>query len=138
MESYGLHLSLYSRGTPESFLPNSATLHRRGSVAETDTGVGHVAGSSSLSRGKAAYLWGARGTNSVSALKNFLSELAQGMMQSMNSSTAVEQLLGRVLRMPYAKARQQEALNKAYAHIVAENFAEAAQNLKDRMVQNMG
>lgn len=56
----------------------------------------------------------------------------------MNSSTAVEQLLGRVLRMPYAKARQQEALNKAYAHIVAENFAEAAQNLKDRMVQNMG
>lgn len=59
-------------------------------------------------------------------------------LQSMNSSTAVEQLLGRVLRMPYARARQQEALNKAYAHIVAENFAEAASGLKDRMVQNMG
>jgi len=59
-------------------------------------------------------------------------------LQSMNSSTAVEQLLGRVLRMPYARMRQQEALNSAYAHIVAENFAEAAQNLKDRMVQNMG
>jgi type III restriction enzyme len=29
-------------------------------------------------------------------------------------------------------------LNKAYAHIVAANFAEAAANLKDRMVQNMG
>lgn len=59
-------------------------------------------------------------------------------LQSMNSSTAVEQLLGRILRMPYARTRQQEALNKAYAHIVAENFAEAAESLKDRMVQNMG
>ncbi len=59
-------------------------------------------------------------------------------LQSMNSSTAVEQLLGRVLRMPYARTRQQEALNKAYAHIVAENFAEAASKLKDSMVQNMG
>lgn len=59
-------------------------------------------------------------------------------LQSMSSSTAVEQLLGRVLRMPYAKARQQDALNKAYTHIVAESFAEAAGGLKDRMVQNMG
>jgi type III restriction enzyme len=59
-------------------------------------------------------------------------------LQSVNSSKDVEQLLGRVLRMPYAKNREQEALNKAYAHIVAENFAEAAAGLKDRMVQNMG
>lgn len=59
-------------------------------------------------------------------------------LQSVNSSKDVEQLLGRVLRMPYAKARSQEALNKAYAHIVAENFAQAAATLKDRMVQNMG
>lgn len=59
-------------------------------------------------------------------------------MQSVNSAKDVEQLLGRVLRMPYAKERQQPALNKAYAHIVASNFAEAAKSLKDRMVQNMG
>ncbi|MBR8225029.1 DEAD/DEAH box helicase [Burkholderia ambifaria] len=59
-------------------------------------------------------------------------------LQSVNSSKDVEQLLGRVLRMPYAQARQQEGLNKAYAHIVAENFAQAASSLKDRMVQNMG
>jgi type III restriction enzyme len=59
-------------------------------------------------------------------------------LQSVNSSKDVEQLLGRVLRMPYAKTRQQESLNKAYAHIVAENFAQAASTLKDRMVQNMG
>ena len=59
-------------------------------------------------------------------------------LQSVNSAKDVEQLLGRVLRMPYAKERSQEALNKAYAHIVADNFAQAASNLKDRMVQNMG
>ncbi|MDE1143504.1 MAG: DEAD/DEAH box helicase family protein [Paraburkholderia tropica] len=59
-------------------------------------------------------------------------------LQSVNSSKDVEQLLGRVLRMPYARDRSQPALNKAYAHIVAANFAEAASNLKDRLVQNMG
>ena len=59
-------------------------------------------------------------------------------LQSVNSSKDVEQLLGRVLRMPYAKNRAQDALNRAYAHIVADNFAQAASTLKDRMVQNMG
>ncbi|MDH1427348.1 DEAD/DEAH box helicase family protein [Comamonas aquatica] len=59
-------------------------------------------------------------------------------LQSVNSSKDVEQLLGRVLRMPYAKNRTQNELNRAYAHIVADNFAQAAATLKDRMVQNMG
>lgn len=59
-------------------------------------------------------------------------------LQSVNSSKDVEQLLGRVLRMPYAKNRKQDVLNRAYAHIVADNFAQAAATLKDRMVQNMG
>lgn len=59
-------------------------------------------------------------------------------LQSVGSAKDVEQLLGRVLRMPYAKSRQNESLNRAYAHIVASNFAEAASKLKDRMVQNMG
>lgn len=59
-------------------------------------------------------------------------------LQSISSAKDVEQLLGRVLRMPYAKDRTQAPLNKAYAHIVAANFAEAASNLRDRLVQNMG
>lgn len=59
-------------------------------------------------------------------------------LQSVNSAKDVEQLLGRVLRMPYAKNRTQNDLNRAYAHIVADNFAQAASMLKDRMVQNMG
>lgn len=59
-------------------------------------------------------------------------------LQSVRSAKDVEQLLGRVLRMPYARNRQQDALNKSYAHIVAETFAEAAHNITDRLVQNMG
>lgn len=59
-------------------------------------------------------------------------------LQNMNSAKDVEQLLGRVLRMPYARARQSETLNKAYAHVIAENVAQAAATLKDRMVENMG
>ena len=59
-------------------------------------------------------------------------------LQSVNSSKDVEQLLGRVLRMPYARNRTHSELNRAYAHIVADNFAQAAATLKDRMVQNMG
>ena len=50
------------------------------------------------------------------------------------SSTAVEQLLGRVLRMPYAKRRQREELNCAYAHLVSPDFAAAAQALRDRLI----
>lgn len=59
-------------------------------------------------------------------------------LQSVESAKDVEQLLGRVLRMPYAKDRLNPQLNKAYAHIVATNFASAASNLRDRLVQNMG
>ena len=53
----------------------------------------------------------------------------------MQSDTAVEQLLGRVLRMPYARQRRQEVLNRAYAHLVSPEFAQAAERLKDRLVQ---
>jgi type III restriction enzyme len=59
-------------------------------------------------------------------------------LQDVHSAKDVEQLLGRVLRMPYARTRKHEALNKAYAHIVAESFAQAAHNITDRLVHNMG
>lgn len=42
------------------------------------------------------------------------------------SATAIEQLLGRVLRMPYARTRTQAALNKAYAHVVSPYFGAKA------------
>lgn len=59
-------------------------------------------------------------------------------VQNLRSNVAVEQLLGRVLRMPYAKKRKSPALNKAYAHVVAKTFCEAANSLVDRMTQGMG
>ncbi|WP_066487624.1 DEAD/DEAH box helicase family protein [Sphingomonas sp. CCH9-F2] len=53
---------------------------------------------------------------------------------NIRSATDAEQLLGRVLRMPYARRRKAPALNKAYAHLVSKSFAEAATALKDRLV----
>lgn len=53
---------------------------------------------------------------------------------NIRSATDAEQLLGRVLRMPYATRRKSPLLNKAYAHLVSRSFAEAAGALKDRLV----
>ena len=54
---------------------------------------------------------------------------------NIRSATDVEQLLGRVLRMPYATRRSAPMLNKAYAHLVSKSFAEAANALRDRLVE---
>ncbi|MBU0656776.1 MAG: DEAD/DEAH box helicase family protein [Gammaproteobacteria bacterium] len=59
-------------------------------------------------------------------------------VKDVKSAKDAEQLLGRVLRMPYAQRRQNEALNRAYAHLVSPNFAKAAAMLTDKMVQGMG
>lgn len=55
-------------------------------------------------------------------------------VRDVKSSKDVEQLLGRVLRMPYAKRRSIDALNRAYAHLAAPNFARAADQLVDKLV----
>ena len=52
------------------------------------------------------------------------------------SSRAVEQLLGRILRMPSAKRKQDEALNRAYAFATTTSFQEAAKTLQDGLVNN--
>ena len=59
-------------------------------------------------------------------------------LQPLSSATAVEQLLGRVLRMPYAKRRGRESLNRAYAHVCEAVFAHAATALVDKLVSKMG
>ena len=59
-------------------------------------------------------------------------------LQKLSSATAVEQLLGRVLRMPYASPRGREALNRAYAHVCEAKFSSAASELADRLIHNMG
>lgn len=59
-------------------------------------------------------------------------------MASLSSATAVEQLLGRVLRQPDASCRQAKALNQSYAFVVSRNFAETAGALRDRLVAGAG
>lgn len=53
---------------------------------------------------------------------------------NIHSATAVEQLLGRVLRMPFAKRRVTEELNRAYAHVTGVGFHAAANKLKDTLI----
>lgn len=55
-------------------------------------------------------------------------------LANIRSSTDAEQLLGRVLRMPYAKKRKEPALNKSYAKLVSKHFSEAAVSLRDKLV----
>lgn len=59
-------------------------------------------------------------------------------LQDMRSSKDVEQILGRVLRMPYARPRSQPEMGKAYAHMVSSITARVADQLADRLVKNMG
>jgi type III restriction enzyme len=51
-----------------------------------------------------------------------------------STSTALEQILGRVLRMPRAQRKQREALNKAYAFAVSQRIVEVAESLRDGLV----
>ncbi|MDR2875317.1 MAG: DEAD/DEAH box helicase family protein [Methylobacillus sp.] len=59
-------------------------------------------------------------------------------MASLSSATAVEQLLGRILRQPDARQRTAKALNQSYAFVVSRNFAETAGALRDRLVAGAG
>jgi len=59
-------------------------------------------------------------------------------MADVHSSTAVEQLLGRVLRQPGAEHRANEALNRSYAFVVSRDFNATAEGLRDRLVQGAG
>ncbi|MFD0726245.1 DEAD/DEAH box helicase [Lysobacter brunescens] len=54
--------------------------------------------------------------------------------QNIRSNTRMEQLLGRVLRMPYARRRTAEVLNRAYAHVCGPSTALVAGQLTDRLI----
>jgi len=53
---------------------------------------------------------------------------------TVHSPKDIEQLLGRVLRMPYARRRTQEELNRAYAHVSEDSWRNAVAQLQDRMI----
>ncbi|MYH69292.1 MAG: restriction endonuclease subunit R, partial [Gammaproteobacteria bacterium] len=50
------------------------------------------------------------------------------------SAVDVEQLLGRVLRMPHAERRKARELNQAYAFLSEADFGEAARTLVDKLI----
>jgi type III restriction enzyme len=54
----------------------------------------------------------------------------------MRSSTYVEQILGRIMRLPKAERKQNEELNMSYAFAASRNFIEAANALEDALIQN--
>ena len=51
-------------------------------------------------------------------------------------ATAVEQILGRVLRQPNAQAKKHPELNRAYAFATSLHFAQTANSLADALIQN--
>ncbi|MCI0718310.1 MAG: DEAD/DEAH box helicase family protein [Acidobacteria bacterium] len=57
-------------------------------------------------------------------------------VSNLSSRGAVEQILGRVLRLPRVQAKQHEDLNYAYAYATSERFLEAAESLKDALVES--
>jgi type III restriction enzyme len=50
------------------------------------------------------------------------------------SDKDIQQLLGRVLRMPYASPRKQAEMSKAYAHVVTDSFGKAAGELTQSLI----
>ncbi len=57
-------------------------------------------------------------------------------LAEMHKSGAVEQILGRVLRLPYNRPRVAPELNRAYAFVSSRDFGEAANSLVDALVDN--
>ncbi len=59
-----------------------------------------------------------------------------GSVRDMRSRGAVEQILGRVLRMPRATRKQHEELNHAYAIVSSADFVATVNTLVDALVEN--
>lgn len=53
-----------------------------------------------------------------------------------SSATAAEQILGRILRMPYARRKHLQELNEAYAFVTSNNLQATVESLRDGLVKN--
>ncbi len=54
----------------------------------------------------------------------------------LHSQVAVEQMLGRIMRLPKAVKKDNEELNRAYAFSASQSFSEAANALADSLIEN--
>ncbi|MEK6645035.1 MAG: DEAD/DEAH box helicase family protein [Planctomycetota bacterium] len=57
-------------------------------------------------------------------------------VSNLSSRTAVEQILGRVLRLPRASKKQHDELNVAYAYATSQSFGDAADSLTDALIES--
>jgi len=57
-------------------------------------------------------------------------------VSNLSSSTAVQQILGRVLRLPHACRKGREELNHAYAFATSQGFVDAANALTEALVES--
>ncbi|MDY6913474.1 MAG: DEAD/DEAH box helicase family protein [Planctomycetota bacterium] len=57
-------------------------------------------------------------------------------VSNLTSRTAVEQIMGRVLRMPHAYRKKQDVLNHAYAYVTSQGFVDAANALTDALIDS--
>jgi type III restriction enzyme len=61
-----------------------------------------------------------------------------GAIGNTATSTAVEQLIGRILRMPNAMPTNVPALDRAYAFVLSDDVVKTAMKLRDKMVETCG
>jgi type III restriction enzyme len=61
-----------------------------------------------------------------------------GSIGNTATATAVEQLIGRILRMPNATPTRIPALDRCYAFVLSDNVAQTALQLRDQMVKTCG
>ena len=59
-------------------------------------------------------------------------------VSEISTARSVEQILGRILRLPRATKKRREALNCAYAFAASQNFVKTAQSLQDALIEGAG
>lgn len=61
-----------------------------------------------------------------------------GSIGNTSTATAVEQLIGRILRMPNATPTRIPAMDRSYAFVLSDSVAETAKQLRDQMIRTCG
>jgi type III restriction enzyme len=59
-------------------------------------------------------------------------------VSDVSTPRAVEQVLGRILRLPNARRKKRDVLNSAYAFATSDSLIDTAKNLRDALVESAG
>lgn len=58
------------------------------------------------------------------------------VVSNMESKTAIEQLIGRILRMPYIEEKNKKELGYSYVYVKSENFEDVASSIGDTLIKS--